>query len=81
MIKIADPSPEAIGLVGEAGVIRGEFGISIMPNVASALSSNTVASPMTQLLVMFHPAHPEQFSRVRGILDDFIDRPARQVFI
>jgi general secretion pathway protein D len=30
---------------------------------------------------MFHPAHPEQFSRVRRLLDDLIDRPARQIFV
>jgi len=34
-----------------------------------------------QLMIIFHPAHPEQFSDVRRLLDDFIDRPARQIFI
>ncbi|MHC5115200.1 MAG: hypothetical protein ACYTGP_12320, partial [Planctomycetota bacterium] len=36
---------------------------------------------MTQLLVMYHPAHPEQFSRVDKLVDEYIDRPARQIFV
>ena len=51
------------------------------PGAASELMDNAIASPMTQIMVLFHPAYPEQFSEVRRILDTFVDRPARQIFI
>jgi ABC-type multidrug transport system fused ATPase/permease subunit len=81
VVLVPDPAREDIGLIGESQIAQGEFGVTIMPNVATALSPNTVASPMTQLLVMFHPAHPDQFSRARRLIDEFIDKPARQIFV
>jgi ABC-type multidrug transport system fused ATPase/permease subunit/Flp pilus assembly secretin CpaC len=78
---LPDPAAGDTGLVGAGNVRAGEFGLSLTPNVAGDLSSNMVASPMTQLMVMFHPAHPEQFSRVRSLLEEHIDRPARQIFV
>jgi general secretion pathway protein D len=32
-------------------------------------------------MVLFHPAHPEQFSRVKALIDEVIDRPARQIYV
>lgn len=81
VVSIPDPKPENIGLIGQSGLASGEFGLSLTPSVASQLASETIASPMTQLMVLFHPAHPEQFSRVRMLIDKYIDRPARQIFI
>ncbi|UCD75035.1 MAG: ATP-binding cassette domain-containing protein [Phycisphaerales bacterium] len=80
-VKLPDPKKEEAGLIGQGTAAGGTFGLSLTPSVAAALPENTIASPMSQLLVMFHPAHPEQFSRVRKLLDDYIDRPARQIFI
>lgn len=82
VIKIEDPKPTYTGLIGaKGGATGGNFGLSMSPGVATDMSDNAIATPMTQLLVMFHPAHPEQFSEVRSALDDYIDRPARQIFI
>jgi len=80
VMKVPDPSKEYTGLIGEK-TTAAKSKLSLAPGVASDMADNTIASPMTQLLVMFHPAHPEQFSEVRRLLDTFIDRPARQIFI
>ncbi len=80
VVKVPELQKEDTGLIGGKGS-SGTMGLSLTPGNASALSDNTVASPMTQIMVMFHPAHPEQFSSVRHMLDTFIDRPARQIFI
>jgi subfamily B ATP-binding cassette protein MsbA len=81
VVAVPDPAAGDIGLIGEGARGGGQFGLSLVPSVASQLSPNNVASPMTQLLVMFHPAHPEQFSYIKALLDDYIDRPARQIFV
>ncbi|HIB01471.1 MAG TPA: ATP-binding cassette domain-containing protein [Phycisphaerales bacterium] len=77
---IPDPTPEQTGLVG-GDVSSGAFGMSMVPNTASALTSTMVGSPTTQLLVFFDKAHPEHFSEIKRLLDTYIDRPARQIFI
>jgi len=81
VVTVPDPTKEEVGLIGEGGIAGGQFGLSLTPSLAAQLTPNTVASPMTQLLVMFHPAHPEQYSRVRRLIDGFIDRPARQILV
>ncbi len=81
VVLMPDPDPEYTGLIGEGGTSQGRFGVSLTPSLASPLKPNTVSAPMTQILVMYHPAHPEQFSRVRRLLDEFVDRPARQIFV
>ena len=82
VVKIEDPKKEYTGLVGkETQVAERGSKLSLTPGVASEMSDNAIASPTNQLLVLFHRAHPEQFSEVRRILDDLIDRPARQIFI
>ncbi len=80
VVKVADPAKDYTGLIGEKTSIA-KSKLSLSPGVASALSDNAIASPLTQLLVLFHPAHPGQFSEVRRILDELVDRPARQIFI
>ncbi|MBN1508302.1 MAG: hypothetical protein JW955_15750 [Sedimentisphaerales bacterium] len=82
VVNIEDPKKEYTGLVGskEPGS-GGRSKLSMAPGAASELMDNTIASPMTQLMVLFHPAYPEQFSEVRRILDTYVDRPARQIFI
>jgi hypothetical protein len=82
VVNIEDPKKEYTGLVGskEANP-AGKTKLSMAPGAASELMDNAIASPMTQIMVLFHPAYPEQFSEVRRILDMFVDRPARQIFI
>jgi len=80
VVKIEDPKKNYTGLVGAKTTTTGGK-LSMSPGVSSELEDNTIASPLTQLLVLFHPAHPEQFSEVRRTLDTFIDRPARQIFM
>ncbi|HNS23065.1 MAG TPA: hypothetical protein PKH24_21380 [Sedimentisphaerales bacterium] len=82
VVNIEDPKKEYTGLVGTKEVSSsGAIKLSMAPGAASELMDNAIASPMTQLLVLYHPAHPEQFSEVRQVLDTYIDRPARQIFI
>ncbi|HPD47938.1 MAG TPA: hypothetical protein P5279_12235 [Anaerohalosphaeraceae bacterium] len=80
VVKIEDPQPKFTGLIGAQTKTAGSK-LSLSPGVASDMSENALAAPLTQLMVMFHPAHPEQFSRVRRALDEYVDRPARQIFI
>lgn len=75
------PTDEQIGLLSSDAGATGAFGQTTTPTKASKLNSEVYAGPASQLIVIFHPAHPEQFSLVRALLDDYIDRPARQVFI
>jgi general secretion pathway protein D len=56
-------------------------GLFTVPVSSRRMNTDTVAGPSSQLVVMFHPAHPEQYSRVLQMLNDLIDVPARQVFI
>jgi len=80
IVLVPEPSSEHTGLVG-GSVSGGAFGMSMVPNIASELSSNMIASPMTQLIVFFDEAHPEHFSKINKLLSTYIDRPARQIFI
>ncbi len=79
--KMPTPTDAQIGLVGGTATKTGSFGQTTTPTAASELQAEVYAGPTSQLMVLFHPAHPEQFSLVRSILDEYIDRPARQVFI
>jgi len=80
VVNIEDPKKEYTGLIG-AGTKTTGSKLSLTPGVASEMTDNAIASPTNQILVLFHRAHPEQFSEVRRILDDLVDRPARQIFI
>jgi general secretion pathway protein D len=82
VVELPAPKVEDTGLVGGgAQTQQGQFGSTVVPSLASSLSSQVVASPTQQVLVLFHPGHPEQFSRVQALLDDVLDRPARQIFV
>ena len=82
VIELPGPTPESRGLVGKGGGERaGEFGSTVVRSGNVELSPDTITSPTTRLLVMFHPAHPDQFSHVRRLLDEVVDRPARQIFV
>ncbi len=80
VVAIPDPDAGDVGLVGQ-GSNLGKFGQTSIPSAAAALSQNALASPMMQIMVLFHPARPDQYSFVQDMLDRFIDRPARQIFV
>lgn len=75
------PAANTMGLIGDENTTRGEFGQSSTPTKASALSPDVHMGQTSELMVVYHPAYPEQFSVVRELLDRYIDRPARQVFV
>ncbi len=75
------PSDAQIGLVGDKSTGKGSFGRTMTPTSISSLNSEVYAAPTSQLMVLFHPAHPEQFSLVKSLLDEFVDRPARIIFV
>lgn len=82
VILMPTPTAEQTGLVGDAGpAVRGNFGNTMLPNTATPLAPNPVTSPSSRLLVLYHPANPGQLARVRNLLSDYIDRPARQIFV
>jgi subfamily B ATP-binding cassette protein MsbA len=80
-IVIAIPAPNAVDLVGGAGATSGTFGLKMTPSIASELPEPTTAAPVMDLLVMYHPAHPEQFSDVLDLVRTTIDTPAQQILI
>lgn len=83
MVAALPAAPEAeIGVVGGGAQGGNKWGgSSMIPTEAGKLSNFVNAAPTNQLLIVFHPAHPEQLSRVRRILRDYVDRPARQIFV
>ncbi len=81
VVQIPEPSDKSIGLVGGSSVMGGSFGLSTVPKVAGALEGTTDSSRMTQLLVLFDPVQPEQFSDVQQLIDEYIDLAAKQIFI
>jgi general secretion pathway protein D len=78
------PSTEArnMGLVGGelTPAQRDQTGLTIIPSAASPLSE-TVAGGASELLIVYHPAYPEQLSKLTKLVHETIDRPARQVFV
>ncbi len=82
------PATEArnMGLVGAvegtatATAQRDALGLTVVPQAASQLNE-TVTGGASQLLVLYHPGYPEQFQKVKRIVTDTIDLPARQVFV
>ncbi len=75
------PTSDTMGLVGDVDSTAGAFGQTSTPTKASTLNPNVLMGPTSELMVVYHPAHPEQFSLVRQLIDQYIDRAARQVFV
>lgn len=87
IVRVPAPEPRNVGLVGAtdaattaAQAQRDQLGLTVIPQAASPLS-DTVAGGTTQLLVLYHPGYPEQFYKLRRLIHETIDRPARQVFV
>ena len=76
-----EPPENAMALVGDEAASTGAFGQTSTPTKASKLNGDVLMGPTSQLMIVYHPAHPEQFSLVQQLLDEYIDRPAEQVFV
>ena len=81
VVELQSPGDTAMGIVAEGELGKGKFGGVIAPTKAGKMVAETVSSPTSRLLVLFHPAHPEQYSRIQKMLDEVIDTPARQIFV
>ena len=81
VVALPSPPPESTGLVGKSEFGKSQFGTTVAPAVSEDLKAEMIATPTTRLVVLFHPAHPEQFGRVQQLIDEAIDRPARQIYI
>jgi hypothetical protein len=87
IVRVPATESRNMGLVGSdispaqvQAAAAGQFGLTVMPNVAAPLSE-TVAGGASELLVLFHPDYPDQFQKLKKVIQETIDRPARQIFI
>jgi general secretion pathway protein D len=84
IVRVPSTDPRNLGVVGAEQ--QGQYSYytretsSTIPSVAAPLAE-TVAAGTQELLIIYHPDYPEQFEKVRKVLADSIDRPARQVYI
>jgi Flp pilus assembly secretin CpaC len=87
VIRMPGPNPQDVGLVGAApdgsaaAPASGQNGSTTVLGATTRLSTETLASPTTQLMVLYNPERPEQLARVRRALSESIDTPARQIII
>lgn len=77
------PAPDGTNLVGGTTSMkdRGAFGLTMTPSIANEMPNNTTSSPLMELMVLYHPAHPEQFAQLLDRIKHQIDVPARQILI
>src|SRR5690606_3644214 len=80
-IILAMPATDATDLVGGTGAQGGAFGLTMTPSLASNLPNTTSSAPVMQLMVLYHPAHPEQYASVLDRVRTVIDQPARQILL
>ena len=82
VVRMPSPSVEQTGLLGASEeMATGAFDLSVTPSIASTFPADANTSPASQLLIYYHPAYPEQFSGVQKLLEEYVDRPARQIFV
>ena len=82
IVKMPSTDPKNMGLVGAdlSPAARDQLGLTVVPSAASPLNE-TVAGGSSELLVLYHPAYPEQLVKLKRLIDEEIDKPARQVYI
>ena len=78
---LPEPGPGEMALVGDEAAATGAFGQTSTPTKASNLNPNVLMGPTSELMIVYHPAHPEQLSLVKQLLDSYVDRAAQQVFV
>lgn len=79
--RMPSPDGQKTALLGADSQKATAFDLSMSPSMATSLPPDPNMARSSQVLVYFHPAHPEQFSRVQKLLREVIDRPDRQIFI
>jgi general secretion pathway protein D len=82
IVRMPSTDPKNMGLVGADlnPAQRDQLGLTVIPSAASPLSE-AVTGGSSDLLILYHPAYPEQVAKLRRIIDETIDKPARQIFI
>lgn len=85
IMKMPMPTAQEMGLVGmeaqgAAQSYQNAMGLTQTPSGSSQLGA-TNAVGANQLLVIFDPYNVDQFAKVKRILDETIDKPARQIFV
>ncbi|MHC4996894.1 MAG: hypothetical protein ACYTGQ_17795, partial [Planctomycetota bacterium] len=81
-IIVSLPNTNSTKLVSSSGPAKGAFGeTSTIPSTAADFNLPTSSAPLMQLMVLYHPAHPEQLSQVMDRIENFIDLPARQILM
>ena len=78
---LPEPGPSEMALVVDEAAATGAFGQTSTPTKASNLNPNVLMGPTSELMIVYHPAHPEQLSLVKQLLDSYVDRAAQQVFV
>ncbi len=89
VVRMPATESKNMGLVGaelnaaqqvQAQSQAGQFGLTVMPSTATQLS-DTVAGGTSELLVLYHPDYPEQYQKLKKLISENIDKPARQIYI
>ena len=82
IVKMPSTDPKNTGLVGADlnPAQRDQLGLTVIPSAAAPLA-DTVAGGSAELLVIYHPAYPEDLIRLKKLIDETIDRPAKQVYV
>ncbi|HEX3096169.1 MAG TPA: hypothetical protein VHQ02_00545 [Usitatibacter sp.] len=82
IVKMPSTDKANMGLVGADlnPAQRDQLGLTLIPSAAAPLAE-TVAGGTAELLVVYHPAYPEELLKLKRVIDETIDKPARQVFV
>ncbi len=82
VVKMPSTDPKNTGLVGADlnPAQRDQLGLTVIPSAAAPLA-DTVAGGSAELLVIYHPAYPEELIKLKKLIDEKIDKPAKQVYV
>ncbi len=82
IVKMPSTDPKNTGLVGADlnPSQRDQLGLTVIPSAAAPLA-DTVAGGSAELLVIYHPAYPEELLKLKKLIDETIDKPAKQVYV
>ena len=82
IVRMPSTDKGNMGLVGADlnPAQRDQLGLTLIPSAAAPLAE-TVAGGASELLVVYHPAYPEELLKLKKVIEETIDKPARQVFI
>ncbi len=81
VVWLADPGKADTGIVGGGAAGVATQGGDAVPTTATQLSERSGFARMTELVVLYDKDQPEQFNEIRRLVDEFVDKPARQALI